>query len=284
MSKAIITKGLSGSGKTFWAKSFVEKNKDWVRINRDDLRNMRGAYWIPKQEDLITDWELSLLDISVKKGYNIVLDNTSLNPKVMNKLKKFFEERKVELEIKDFTDVPLEVCIKRDLQRANSVGQEVIIKQYNKYLKKDNENILIQNKELPSAIIVDLDGTLALFGDKNPYERDFINDTVNEPVKNILNLENSIGTIILIFSGRNGKFKSETEEWLKNNEIKYNRLYMRNEIDNRKDSIVKKEMLDNYAKNKYYIKYVIDDRGQVVKLWKSLGLFVFDVNQSGEVF
>jgi tRNA uridine 5-carbamoylmethylation protein Kti12 len=37
---------------------------------------------------------------------------------------------------KDFTNVPLEECIERDSKRSSPIGKDVIIKIYNKYIKK----------------------------------------------------------------------------------------------------------------------------------------------------
>lgn len=44
MLKVMFLQGLPGSGKSSFAKNYCIKNKDWVRINRDDLRHMRGKY------------------------------------------------------------------------------------------------------------------------------------------------------------------------------------------------------------------------------------------------
>lgn len=41
---------------------------------------------------------------------------------------------KAVVSIQDFTDVPLETCIKRDLQCAHSVGEAVIRRMYHQYL------------------------------------------------------------------------------------------------------------------------------------------------------
>lgn len=74
--KLLILKGLPASGKSTWAREHCEKNKDWVRVNRDDLRNMRGLYWLPKQEKLITKWEDACLISALESGYNVILDST----------------------------------------------------------------------------------------------------------------------------------------------------------------------------------------------------------------
>ncbi len=52
---------------------------------------------------------------------------------------------------------------------------------------------------------------------------------------------------------------------------------MRKTGDKRDDTIVKKELFDSF-KNDYYVEYVIDDRPKVVRMWRSLGLFTFQVN------
>jgi len=41
---------------------------------------------------------------------------------------------KAEVVIQDFTDVPLETCLKRDRERPNAVGERVIRRMYRDYL------------------------------------------------------------------------------------------------------------------------------------------------------
>lgn len=122
--KIKILKGLPASGKTTWAREFTEQNKDWIRVNRDDLRNMRGVYWIPKQEKLITDMENACIESALNRGFNVILDATNLNMdrnrSRVNRLKEKFPD--LTAEYKNF-DVSLDDCIKRDLKRANSVGE-----------------------------------------------------------------------------------------------------------------------------------------------------------------
>jgi hypothetical protein len=54
-------------------------------------------------------------------------------------------------------------------------------------------------------------------------------------------------------------------------------LHMRRTGDSRKDSIVKKEIFERELKHAWHIVAVFDDRNQVVKMWRSLGLTVFQV-------
>lgn len=36
--KIILTIGIPGSGKSYWAEQYVKDNEGWVNVNRDDLR------------------------------------------------------------------------------------------------------------------------------------------------------------------------------------------------------------------------------------------------------
>ncbi len=136
------------------------------------------------------------------------------------------------------------------------------------------------------AILCDIDGTLCLFdrSKKNPYDRDFENDTANEAVINLLyriddcNF-NGIGewTDIIFVSGRNDKFREVTRKWLDDRGFKIYPLFMRKDGDFRKDSIFKKELYDNEIKGKYNIEFVLDDRNQVVEMWRQQGLTCLQV-------
>lgn len=39
-----MCKGLPASGKSTWAKEFVAKNPNFIRLNKDDFRAMMGGY------------------------------------------------------------------------------------------------------------------------------------------------------------------------------------------------------------------------------------------------
>ena len=85
MSKLIICRGIPASGKTFWAKQWVlEDPEHRVRINQDDIRLMLGKYWVPKREPLVQHIQEEALIEALLKGYDIVIDNTNLNKKVLD--------------------------------------------------------------------------------------------------------------------------------------------------------------------------------------------------------
>lgn len=143
MKKIILTRGIPASGKSTWAKQEVLKDPEHsIRINRDDLRNMSGQYWVPAREDYITTCRNQLLNIAVYMGFNtIILDAMNLNPKdvdyismIVNNFNKALEgDNQYKMEFKDFTNVSLNVCIKRDSKRENSLGEKVIRGIFNKY-------------------------------------------------------------------------------------------------------------------------------------------------------
>lgn len=81
-----------------------------------------------------------------------------------------------------------------------------------------------------------------------------------------------------MLSGRDGVCEDETKKWLKNNNIPCDFLFMRTPGDNRKDTIVKKELFDKYVKDTYNVQFVLDDRSCVVDMWRNeIGLTVLQV-------
>lgn len=148
MKKIIILRGLQGSGKSTWARKWVNENPEHrVRFNRDDLRNMLGQYWVPSREGLIDSMYWNMLEQATATGYDIVIDNMNLNEKYVDDIKKFVEETNLlldqskadfryEVEIKDFFSVPLQTCIDRDAQREHPIGERVIRNTFNKYKDK----------------------------------------------------------------------------------------------------------------------------------------------------
>ena len=276
MPKVIFLKGLPASGKSTWAINLVETEKGkWKRISKDSLRSMLdNNRWSGKNEKFVIAIRNTLIVESLKAGWNVIVDDTNLNPIHEKVIREIAEEQQAEFETKDFTEVPLEECIKRDQKRQNYVGEKVIREMHNKFLKPKSETY-IYDKNLLDCIICDIDGTLALFGNKNPYERDFTQDDVNRPIAEILN--NTKKTKILV-SGRQDKFRNQTEEWLKDNKIKFDYLYMRPTGDLRKDFVIKEEIFNNEIKGKFNVRFILDDRNQTVQMWRSLGMTCLQVN------
>lgn len=132
--KIIILKGLPASGKTTWAKNFCNDNTDFIRVNRDDLRNMCGKYWVPSRENFITSLEQFTIKEALETGYNVIVDATNLNPKYSKWIDKIALKYNCKLEVK-FFDTSVEECIRRDESRENPVGEAVIIRMYNQHLK-----------------------------------------------------------------------------------------------------------------------------------------------------
>lgn len=140
MQQLIICKGLPASGKTTFSREWVNEDpKSRIRVNRDDIRRMLGPYWIPTREDLVTEIEEQMLFGALDHKYNVILDATNFRSDKWGPFLYRNNLEKVEVIIKDFTDVPIEVCIERDKNRSKEeqVGEKVIMDMYNKYLKKN---------------------------------------------------------------------------------------------------------------------------------------------------
>jgi hypothetical protein len=80
-------------------------------------------------------------------------------------------------------------------------------------------------------------------------------------------------------SGREDNARAATLRWLEKYKIPFQQLHMRATDDKRKDSIIKKELYEAKVKGKYFVQFVLDDRNQVVDLWRlELGLPCLQVN------
>ena len=76
MCKVIICRGIPASGKSYFAKNWVnEDSVNRVRINMDDIRNMLGPYWVPTREKLVGIIKDNAILEAVRQNYDIVIDN-----------------------------------------------------------------------------------------------------------------------------------------------------------------------------------------------------------------
>lgn len=132
---------------------------------------------------------------------------------------------------------------------------------------------------LPEAIICDIDGTLAIRGDRDPYDMTRVGE--DEPHRLrcwLIHLIHTYGGMPIVFtSGRDNSARFQTSMWLEEhvNIIDYS-LVMRAQGDDRPDDVVKKEMLDKIRKV-YNPVAAFDDRDKVVKMWRANGVECFQV-------
>lgn len=77
---------------------------------------------------------------------------------------------------------------------------------------------------------------------------------------------------IILVSGRNEKDRKVTEAWFVWHHIPFSKIYMRSDNDFRADHIIKEEMLEKLQKEGHDILFVVDDRKQVVDMWRRRGV------------
>lgn len=285
-----IIRALSASGKTTFADDFVTKNPSFVKVERDDIRRMlygQERMW-KGDEDLVTKIQEEAVISAFRRGFSVISSDTNLNIKYVNRLKQLALPFDAQVEIDEsLLEIPVQICLERDRERENPVGSKVILNQYQRHVKK-KITPLVQDKNKPHAVISDLDGTLCLFEKedksqphyRNPYDASTCqNDRLNKPVSDVLDwADNALKHVILV-SGRDEKYRPQTEEWLMLYNIPYTHLYMRKTGDNRKDSIIKREIYENEILPHYHVDFILDDRHQVVEEIRSMGLVVFQVDE-----
>lgn len=290
MKKVIILQGLPASGKSTYAKTLVTENVGmYKRLNKDDLRAMLdGGHHTPANEKFVENVRDLMLIEALKEGKHVVIDDTNLADRPVERIKNVVQKyrldtgEQVEIEVKTFEISP-EEAIERDAKRGEaSVGKKVIMRMYKQHILKDERgpHYQPQDTSLPPAILCDLDGTLAIIKNRSPFDgKSCGSDELNAPIAEILKTYRANGNAIIFMSGRNEDARAATTEWLQRHNIEYDALNMRPDKDMRKDSILKKELFEKYIQGKYFVRFVLDDRDQVVDTWRlELGLPCLQVN------
>jgi predicted kinase len=272
--KLILTKGLPASGKTTWAKDYIARYPETANLCKDDLRSQlpdtkKRENRIIKVRDLLTEHYLS-------EGYSVIWSDTNLNPVHTKRAIELAEKYQAELVIQDFTKVDLAECIRRDLVRPNSVGRDEIARMYYDYIYKPAPAPVFDPAR-PNCYLVDVDGTLALNTTRHPFawdrvHEDSLNPAVAELVRQLAQHQD-----IIVLSGRSEVCRELTLTWLDDYQIPYTELFMRPKDDQRPDDLLKSELYDLHVRDRYNVLGVIDDRPKVCRMWRSLGLSVFQV-------
>ena len=277
-------KGLPASGKSTWARQHSDAKT--VRLNNDVFRSMMTGEYSDKKEGVTVAGIRAAGCDALRRGLDIIVDNTHFSPKHLNFWKQVAEQHDYCL-VELFFDVPLDVCIERDAHRPDGekVGVERITEMHHQHIGFEPVSTVInyrkQDETLKQALIVDIDGTLAFMDGRGAYDDAGIDtDKPNSPIVKLIN--NLSGShYVIVVSGRQGTkvCKDATMEWLRDRLCSSFELLMRAEGDVRKDSVVKKEIYEQHIEGKYYIDWVFDDRDQTVEMWrKELNLPCLQVN------
>src|SRR5574338_951473 len=120
---------------------------------------------------------------------------------------------------------------------------------------------------LTETILCDIDGTIALRGDRAPHDHEYsIEDAPNWPIIHIVTAFSIwYGYGVVLISGRDEKYRNVTSYWLLQHKVFPSvPLIMRPEGDNRSDDVVKRELYEQHVAPKYKVVAVFDDRNRVV--------------------
>lgn len=290
MRTLLITRGIPASGKSTWsdqhARKLAEKGLKTVIICKDDIRKQlaeTGWKWSHEAEkDVIQERDNRIRAAFGMDADVVIVADTNFG-KHKAALQQLAQELRVDFELRDFTHVPLEECLRRDKLREHPVGEKVIRDMYDKYVGLPEIERYIPNHNKPRAVICDLDGTLALFdGMRSPYDTGkCLDDKLNEPIAELVRLLARENQIVYL-SGREDKFRDLTKAWLKKQYLPTGPLFMRTTGDHRKDYIVKLEIFNTEIRDRYCPDYVIDDRPSVLRMWGKLGLCTLAVGPLNE--
>tara|TARA_B100000131_G_scaffold209360_1_gene201331 strand:+ start:377 stop:823 length:447 start_codon:yes stop_codon:yes gene_type:complete len=140
------------------------------------------------------------------------------------------------------------------------------------------------------ALIVDIDGTLAHHFDvdgnqtRGHHEYHLVgDDRPDHHIINLVRLYKHVGYKIIITTGRPDSRKGVdvfdlTQQWLIDNEVPFDHIFMREGSDYRPDFEVKKDIYNaNIAILGYNIDFALDDRNQIVDMWREMGIKTLQV-------
>ncbi|WP_301119843.1 AAA family ATPase [Mycolicibacterium fortuitum] len=292
-------RGYPGSGKSTRARELAEATGAVV-VCRDDLRNMlHGTYWtgIDELEQQVTIAEAAQVGALLAAGTSVVVDATHLRGRALQNWAKVAAKHGADFAVEDMlTDA--DTCAHRDLTRKingdRSVGRQVIEDMAKRWpidrwptvtarAPFRPEPVTVE-KGLPWAVLVDIDGTLAHMTDRSPYDytkvsTDERDEQITWLVRVLYDLRfGGFGPNIIVMSGRPDTCRDDTATWLKAWGTYYDELHMRpaGAVDDHgnqlPDYIVKHDLYNQHIRGKYNVRFVLDDRQQVVDLWRAMGL------------
>lgn len=281
-----LMRGLSGSGKTTYAKTL-----DAVRVSRDDIRaELTGRSdkfaGDNKFEAQVTRVQKERVRDALIARRDVVIDDTNLIDKFAVEWLNMAHDYGHDWAVHEM-DATLEEAITQNANREDSVPEDVIRKQWSKWVNIGeihpthpfvDWSPYEPNHDLPIAVGVDLDGTLCLNETgMSPYDSaHYPLDTPNRSVQYVLEGLLRQQFAILALTGRDAQHRNSTLDWLYKHALVHE-LHMRKAGDRRRDDVVKAEMFNENVRGRYNFALMLDDRQRVVDMWRARGIQCFQV-------
>ncbi|SVA66723.1 uncharacterized protein METZ01_LOCUS119577, partial [marine metagenome] len=139
--------------------------------------------------------------------------------------------------------------------------------------------VVQKESEKINAIIVDLDGTLAILNNRGPFEWENVeNDNLNRPIAELIAMSQKHSYKTIILSGRDEAASEKTIKWLNQNDIIYDKLYLRPSNNQMSNADYKRMIFINEIQAKYNVLFILEDLPEVVKMWRDdFDLTVFQI-------
>lgn len=294
MAKLTIMRGPSGSGKSTVARELASATGATV-VSRDDLRVM--IFPIPVEDYYTADTETfkhrekevsvaqdALVSGFLRVGKDVIVDNTNIEWSFVKALAKIAYRYGAEVEVKTF-DIPLKTALMRAEMRANMGGRKVlpeIIKKQHARFQSSKDKVLDKVEKpiayfgtpgKPQAFLYDLDGTVYHMNKKRgPYDHNVDVDDPDPVVQEMVRALSAHGLVAIAMSGRKSITREKTESCLRRDDVPFKHLFMRADGDDRADNIIKHELFNAHVRDNYDVQFVLDDRDQVVDMWRAMGL------------
>ena len=307
MSTLTITRGLPGSGKTTYAKRWVSEDATRrARVNRDDLREVLhgGAHGYQRELEVsVTFAHHAAVRALLMSGKDVICDDMNLQNRQVKEWMKVAKEAGADFEVVDFTNVPVDECILRDFNRGKlggrHVGAQYIAGKHQQFIKGRKYPLPLPElgagqyvqpyvvpEGKPKAILVDIDGTMALMNGRGPFDwwavgSDVPNQAIVDLVWAYSRSPWTDGVEVIFMSGRDEVCREETQKWLSELGFGTMKLFMRpslpDGVQQPADNVVKLALFDEHIRHNYNVQFVLDDRNQVVDMWRKLGLTCLQV-------
>lgn len=277
---------------------------------KSTLRRLYPKHVAINQDELGKEGHLNAFNDASEAHHDILIDRMNFSKQQRERYLKPAKEVGYKTKIIVLHE-NYDTCLKRMKLRENhptikdeETSKKVLNFFFSKYERvEDNEADIVERKwpegNKPLAVICDLDGTLCNIDHRLHYVRregkkdwksffeNLKDDTVNDWCKDILSNFYRNAIDIVLCSGRTDNYRNLTQSWLEkhgifyNNlfwlekhRIFYNNLFMRYDRDFRQDYIAKEILLDFEILSRYQPYFFIDDRCQVVEMYRKRGFTV----------